>query len=373
MLTRLTALSLTVLGALFGDPQPQAPAGAKPAPGEAKPASGGQLEPEALVDVKPAAADVGPKPAIGELLPIDLTAFGDIFYALEPTEPDAFHIGSLEIDIALKLVPFVTAFGGVAYDADEGAMKLASFTVDCGLWGKDEHAFWPSRVFDASGLLIGKFDVPFGVAYLQYGAPNNRLVTLPGAVRATHDGWNDLGAQFYGSVSLANLVAYLVNGSGLPMAEAASAHKAIGGRLGLKPLGVWEPERSFELGGSLARTVGAGSNPLMLWGADISVAAAGAELKNELIVLDPAEGPSIRGFYTQLMYTVDPLFLAARYGSTFEANVIRERPVTLSAGVEIIPQGEVRLMYQRDLEVGGTMLLVQIAAGSQWQPTGLRR
>ncbi len=326
----------------------------------------------ALFNPAPAATarekETGPQP-----LPIELTAFGDIYYSRQNPGSDDFHIGSLEVDIALKLVPYVSAFGAIAYDPQAESMTLASFVVDSGLWGKDEHAFFKSSVIESSGVILGKFDVPFGVAYLQYGSPDNRLVTQPAPVVATHNGWNDLGVQVYASTPLVDALGYFVNGSGLPESDPGRVDAALGGRVGLKPFGHFECACALELGGSAARSFGPAGTKLTLLGADISATVGELEVKSELIQLRQAGALAVRGFYTQGVYMIDPVFFGGRYAVTTEAQRITERTVTATAGLEIFPQGELRVAYERGLEQQADTLFVQIVGGSSWKPTGLRR
>lgn len=349
--------SITVIGALLSAPD-EPPPSPTPPPDAEKPA-----------------AKVGAtvfRPAAGAL-PIELTAFGDILYALRDPGSDDFHIGSLEVDIALTLVPYVSAWGAIAYDPDDGGMRLASFTVDSSLWGSDEHAFWKSDVIGSSGLILGKFDVPFGIAYLRYGSPDNRLVTQPSAVGVTHGGWNDIGAQLYGSTGHVNALGYVVNGQGLPELEGGSAHAAVGGRLGVKPVGHLECGCSLELGGSGARSIGPDRRELTLLGADVSATARGLAVSSELIALRYDDGPRVRGFYSQGVYTLDPVFFGGRYAVTTEWRSVTERTVTAAAGLEIFPQGELRVAYERGLEHEAQTLFIQVVGGRSWKPTGLRR
>lgn len=361
------ASSIITLGALFGNAEaaPAAPPTTESTP-EQTPAPASDKAPQAA----PTKAEKESSPL---LLPIELTGFGDIYYGHESEEHDDFHIGSLEVDVALELVPFVTAFAGIAYDPEAQVMTLASFTVDSGLWGAADHNLLKSDWIDSSGLILGKFDVPFGIAYLQYGSPDNRLVTLPEPVAVTHDGWNDLGAQFYVSAPLVNVIGYWVNGTGLPEVESGAAHSAVGGRLGLKPLGRSDCGCTLELGGSGARTIGETATLVTLAGADVSAAVGGLDVRNELIHMRYDDGARMTGAYSQGVYTIDPVFFGARYAVSRVDGDISERTATGSAGLEVFPQGEVRVAYERGLEQHSQAFFVQIVGGTGWKPTGFRR
>jgi hypothetical protein len=75
----------------------------------------------------------------------------------------------------------------------EDKVGLGAFTVDGSLFGPEQKHLLKSRLLRDSGVVVGKFDVPFGIAYLEYPATENRFVELPSVVMATHGAWNDLG------------------------------------------------------------------------------------------------------------------------------------------------------------------------------------
>ncbi len=309
-------------------------------------------------------------------MPLELTAFGDIYYVRHARQSHARHgffIGSLEVDVALTLVPFVSAFAAIAYDPSAQVMRLSSFMVDSGLWGADEHALFETDTIDASGIILGKFDVPFGIAYLSYSAPDNRLVTQPSSVAATHRAWNDVGMQFYVTAPLVDFLGYVVNGTGLPELAAADVAAAAGARLGLKPFGKLDCGCALELGASAAHGFGPVGAELTLLGLDVSAQAPNLDVSAELIQMRDVADSWLGGFYSQGVYTIDPLFVGGRYAITSRAERVIARTLTGVLGLEIFPRGELRLAYERGLDDQNEMLLVQIAGGTSWKPTGLRR
>jgi len=306
-------------------------------------------------------------------MPLELTAFGDIYYARQTHDRHGFFIGSLELDIALNLVPFVSAFGAIAYDPKAEVMRLSSFTVDNRLWGNGERALFQSSVIESSGVVLGKFDVPFGIAYLHYSSPDNRLVTQPAIIAATHRAWNDVGAQAYVSTALFDVLGYVVNGSSLPLTETGTIEAAAGGRLGLDPFGKALCNCALELGGSAARSFGQAGSQLTLLGLDVSAQAGNVDLQSELIHLRHDSGERVLGFYSQGVYLIDPVFFGGRYAVTSQQDEVTERTATGVLGLEIFPRGELRVAYERGFEARSEMLLFQIAGGTSWKPTGLRR
>src|SRR6187401_2551534 len=100
------------------------------------------------------------------LLPLDLTAFGDIRYRFISPGLDEFEIGSVELDSALQLSPHVMVSAAFAYSPAEDKVGLGAFTVDGSLLGPEKKHLFRTKLLQDSGVVFGKFDVPFGLAYL---------------------------------------------------------------------------------------------------------------------------------------------------------------------------------------------------------------
>jgi hypothetical protein len=326
---------------------------------------------------EPQGSELGPRRGAAKplaLLPIRFTAFGDLYWSHDSTERDGFHIGSLELDVGLELTPFVSVFVAMPYVPERDTMGLAAFTVDNGLFGSDAHALLKSEVIDASGLVIGKFDVPFGIAYLEYASTDNRVVTQPRTVLETHGAWNDIGGQAYVTTRYANAVAFMVDGSGLPQTSAAPADFALGARVGLTPLGGVDCDCSVQLGASLSRSFGDPGTRLTLRGLDLSATAGFLSFKNELIDLQLEDSSAAkRGFYSEARAHADLFVLSARHDVVLTDDTITQRELTFGVGREVITEGEVRVVYRQGLETSERAVFVQIVGGSRWQPTGLRR
>jgi hypothetical protein len=330
--------------------------------------------------------------SISELLPIELFAFGDIFYAYRQSEDDGMEIGQLELDVTQKLGTHLAASVGVAFNGE--AFGVGYFTIDGRLAGRNEEHLIHSEFVETSGIIFGKFDVPFGIDYLEYASPSRPLVTGPLAVEKTHAAWNDLGGQFYLKADRFNFVAYGVNGFGyetlIPESDMEPGDEdttyyhatdgAVGARVGLKPV------KQLELGGSFAAlfTKDIGLD-MLLAGGDICLQAAGLSLKGEYIFhyLGVSSEFSARnhGIYGTLMYDFERVFAVARY-STFipeknnpDFSVSNDvlKQFSVGIGVRVQKMAEIRVEYSSDLESGGSMVFVQLVGGAAWQPSGLRR
>jgi hypothetical protein len=211
--------------------------------------------------------------------------------------------------------------------------------------------------------VLGKFDVPFGIAYLRYASTDNPYVLTPLPVTLTHGGWNDIGAQGYAVARHFNITVWWVDGIGRAAPESAPDPN-MGGRLGLTPV----PE--LELGGSAASTIL--GEPDRVFGADLALRTEPLTIENEIIARRAAEQTDW-GAYTQALGRIDWVFLGARYETAFLDRALIGSAIGGVLGAEVFPRAEVRVASAHDLESGETTVFFQIVGGSSWQPTGLRR
>jgi hypothetical protein len=336
--------------------------------------------------VTAAAAPTPPKPLIAAeppaepgnlmkdmgLLPLEFTAFGDFFYRFERPGADDFHVGAVELDASLKLTPYVNVSTAIAYSGDDESFGLGAFVIDCGLFGEGEDYPLASKLVSKSGVSFGLFDVPFGIAYLQYPATDNYLVTLPQAVELTHGAWNDMGAQGYAVGKHWTAVGYVVNGQEYPTdAEggAAPSRVAAGGRLSGKV------DELIEVGGSAAMNFAQGPR-MFLAGGDVQATLGPLDLRGEYLLkhVDTVDVPEFtHGVYGQGFFKLDPAFLVARYDTVLEGSQSIDRRLAGGGGVEVFPQGQVRAVYEQSIDTDVRMVTLQLVGGSSFQPTGLRR
>lgn len=327
-------------------------------------------ETKPLVPVEPPADASESMQKMG-LLPLEFTAFGDFFYRFERPGADDFHVGAMELDASLDLSPYVKVSTAIPYSGDEQAFSVAAFVIDCGVAGEGDDFIVKNKAIEKSGVTFGKFDVPFGIAYLQYPATENRLITQPQAVELTHGAWNDMGAQGYAVGKHWTAVGYVVNGQPHPInaEETALSRTAVGGRLSAK-------DDVVELGGSAALHMAA-EGPVMLFaGGDVTTQLGPLDIRGEYLLKQvQAEGlPELtHGVYGQTMLQLDPAFLMGRYDTVYAGPDVLERRFAGGAGVEIFPSGELRAVYEQSLDSDLRTVTLQIVGGSSFQPTGLRR
>lgn len=306
------------------------------------------------------------------LLPVEFTAFGDFFYRFERPGRDDFHVGSMELDASLRLSPYVNVSTAIPYSGEERSFGVAAFVIDCSLAGDGDGFLLKSKVIEKSGVSFGKFDVPIGIAYLQYPATENRFVTQPQAVNLTHAAWNDIGAQGYAVGKHFTAVGFVVNGQEHPVnaEKSAPSRTAAGGRLSAKV------DELIDVGGSSALTF-AGEGPVMLYAGGDAVATLGPlDVRGEYLLRHvKAVGvpEHTHGVYGQALFRLDPAFLVARYDAVLADSTVLDRRVAAGGGVEIFPQGEVRAVYEHSLDTDFRTVTLQLVGGSSFQPTGLRR
>jgi hypothetical protein len=323
-----------------------------------------------LIDVEP--------PGDGEmmakmgLLSPEFTVFGDFFYRFERPGRDDFHVGAVELDASLKLAPYVSVSTAAVYDGAEEAFLLGAFVIDCGIAGTGDGYVLQSKYLAKSGVSFGRFDVPFGIAYLQYPAVDNPLITQPQAVQLTHGAWNDIGAQGYAVGEHWTAVGYVVNGPEHPISADATApsRTAVGARISGKV------DDLIEVGGSGALDFAAPGPVMAYVGGDLAAALGPLDLRGEYLlkhVKAPGVAELTHGSYAQVRLTLDPAFLVARYDTVVEGGKTFDRRVAAGAGVEIFPHGEVRAVYEQSLDSEARLVTLQLLGGSGFQPTGLRR
>ena len=327
---------------------------------------------------KPLIATPPPETGGGELmksmglLPLEFTAFGDFLYRFDRPRTDDYHVGAVELDASLKLTPFVNVSTAIAYTGEADAFGLGAFVIDCGLVGEGDGYPLKHPRISKSGVSFGRFDVPFGIAYLQYPATENRLVTLPQAVQLTHAAWNDVGAQGYAVGEHWTAVGYVVNGPAHPIQDglAAPSRSAVGGRLSGKI------DDLLEVGASGSLDFAKEGPVMLLAGGDLQATLGPLDVRGEYLLrhVRTVGLPELtHGTYGQAVLKVEPAFLVARFDAVLEGAHPLDRRVAGGGGVEVFPQGEVRAVYEQSLDTEVRLVTLQLVGGSSFQPTGLRR
>lgn len=301
---------------------------------------------------------------------LDITGFGDAITTFEQnnTEGDYYGINQAEVDLETNLNEKLAVAAAIAWG--EEAFELAVFTVDFHLFGLEGDHIRTVEGIDRSGIIAGRFDVPFGIDYKVYASIDRKLVSAPLVVENTHDGWNDHGIQAYVETPWANAVVFGVNGFGYEWTEPAGtteeigAKTSFGGRVGITPNDL------IEVGGSYAGFINENSDlDMALIGADLQFNIRNFVLKGEFIThrmgLSRDEEVTNYGFYSQGLYDFGPIFVVGRFGlySPDEEGADDFTRVSGGIGWKIYESCEMRFEYQANSGDTENKGLLQLVAG----------
>jgi len=268
--------------------------------------------------------------AMGEDL--EISGFFDVVgnYQTSTDDKTSFGLGQAEIDIAKELSENISIMTAIAYNSDEGVFELGAAIIDIHLFGSEGEHLNSVFCVKHSGIVVGKFDVPFGIDYNVYASIDRKLISSPQVCGHTHEGWNDYGVQFNINWQYYNFVVYGVNGieSSYEVSEANHAltpdlligdevittpANTFGTRIGLTPV----PD--LEVGGSIAFGINqSNKSEMLMFGGDLQYAIADFSFKGEYIQRSSnrtIEEEKNKGYYFQALYNINQIFLTGRYGA----------------------------------------------------------
>ena len=304
---------------------------------------------------------------------VEWSGFFDILYSDSQEKGDGtFDYGQFEVDLSVPLSECISAEGALAYNAEEGVFELGAGFVDFHLFGTEEGHRVRGGGLTHSGLIVGQFDVPFGIDYQVIPSIDRKLVTPPLVNQMTIDSWNDWGLQAYGASNRANFVLFGVNGS--------AGGQAIGGRIGVTPA------EEIEIGGSYALDMnGDREAASTVLGVDVQASWKSLSVKGEYVMGEDEKtadkSKKHSGFYAQGTYDFEaaigyPIFAVARYGLWTpdyegvdeEGNPIQDlNRLTLGLGYRIAEGVEVRCELQKngeeDVEEDNDLMTLQVVVG----------
>jgi len=307
---------------------------------------------------------------------IEWSGFFDILYSDSQEKGDGtFDYGQFEVDLSVPLSEYISAEGALAYDA--GVVGLGAGFVDFHLFGTEEGYWGRGGGLAHSGLIVGQFDVPFGIDYRVIPSIDRKLVTPPLVNEQTIDSWNDWGVQAYGATGRANVVLFGVNGF--------TDGQAIGGRIGIAPLALPGSAEPIEIGGSYAMDMNAdGEAASTVLGADVQASWKSLAVKGEYLSAedDKTEDASKKhaGLYVQGTYDFEaaigyPMCSVVRYGMwspDYEVDaegtpVQKLDRLTVGLGVRIAEGVEIRCELQKNgeenVEVDDDVITFQVVVG----------
>jgi len=312
---------------------------------------------------------------------VEISGFADFYYAVQEADrhDGDFEFGQAELDFSTEINEKVHVRAAVAYEPNEEVFGLGEFIVDFNLQDKENRK---------TGIVLGKFYVPFGIDWQVYPSFDRKFVTGPMVVGYTHDSWNDYGIQVYSKTDRYNGVLFLVNGFGYQIAYDASDEflgyneylysaddptvrtrdvemkNGIGGRVGLTP------HEIIEVGGSYVIIQNKDHiTDIALLGMNLQVNLGDLALKSEFIrhamIYVKENVLANTGMYAQGVYSYGRFFPGFRYGMIEPGYEGAESINRLSVlcGFVISTGAEIRFEYQLNSEEEDDLAFLQLAVG----------
>ncbi|MFC1563503.1 hypothetical protein ACFL6G_01145 [candidate division KSB1 bacterium] len=296
------------------------------------------------------------------LAPLEITGFADYYTirGVERTEESSYQFGQVEVDLETNIDEKVVIGAAIAFDPGSETFGMGAFTVDFRLFGNEEGHFRTGSDVNTSGIMIGQFDVPFGLDWQVYPSIDRKLVTGPVAVENLHDYWNDYGFQAYIDTRYFNAVVYGTNGFGY---DDVDLNLSMGGRFGFRP------HESLEIGSSYASFMNENNkSDMSLLGFDAQFSYDAFSFKSEYITrkngLLGGHTLTSTGYYAQGLYDFGKYFIVSRYGRFDPDKDGNDYFTRLSAGggYVILDGCELRLEYQVN-NMEDNRMYMQLAVG----------
>ncbi len=235
------------------------------------------------------------------------------------------YYGQFELDVAKRILKNVSIEAAIAFNSEEQKFELGAGYVDVGVIGDGMDAPVRGAFLKCTGIIVGQFDVPFGIDYEYIPSPDRKFVTPPLSNQMTIDGLNDLGAIFYLQTPLFTTNIFTING----LTEGGFS---VGGRFGLTPFEEIDLGMSFLTDGNNFADVSA-----QVYGLDLRIFLNSLELRSEYTLSNGiingeidelGIGSQNDGYYFQATYDFQeflccPFFIALRYGEW--NNYLRDR------------------------------------------------
>ena len=130
----------------------------------------------------------------------EISGFFDVIngYNFSEKKNSGFQINQFEVDLSYTCSPDISVAAAMAHVPDENKIELAMVYIHYNFF-KSGARMHPHREETSPhfGLVIGKFDVPFGLDYLSFASPDRPIVSQPLIIEKSIGGWNDLGMNIH--------------------------------------------------------------------------------------------------------------------------------------------------------------------------------
>ncbi len=159
---------------------------------------------------------------------LNLSGFFDVTAHTTNNSEHPFDLGSFELDMQFDPASYISVSSALVWDGDTAAVAVALL---------DYHSFdhnVPARgyIFSEPGyhLQFGRFDIPFGIDYEFFAAPDRPNITAPLTTnRIQNGGLNGDGIRVYGNWLKLDYAVYLTN------SLFESTGSSLGTRIGIHP------------------------------------------------------------------------------------------------------------------------------------------
>ena len=260
-----------------------------------------------------------------------------------------YGVGQVEVGLSADLSSRVGIEAAVARDGRKPT--LAVLVADFRL--VDSGDVQSALGVESLNVLVGRFDVPFGIDWHVYPSIDRLLVSGPLVVDGTHGGWNDLGVQAYAEAGRFDLVGYAVRGADIDAAEWAAGTR-VGVRSGDAALGL-----------SLAGLHdGSGLLNRHLLGADIQRSFNSLSAKAEYVRRWPAargQDGVQHGAYAQGTWENQRYFAVVRLGA-LETAAGDEQRLSVGGGWRMRENCQLRMEFQAN-SAAREVLFTQLVVG----------
>lgn len=289
-------------------------------------------------------------------------------------EPDAdgrerrvHRLGQAELDVDAEIAPRVGLCLAPSWDPVTEAFGVGTAALNLQFSPGDLVAVCRDRGPGWTGLLVGRFDVPFGIDWMLYPSLDRPLVTMPLPVAATHGGWNADGVLLYGAAGAWNALVHSTTGFDHSRVLDSggegiwTGRHALGGRLG------WVPAAGIALGASAAAIQAVEDrHSQFLAGGDLFVRRGPASLRGEFLRLRTRadEVHLDHGWYLAGQWDLGGPYAIVRWDAWQPEHQAHERRVSWGAGVPL--HGAVMVRAEYEWWPGAAnpdRLVLQVAAG----------
>lgn len=145
---------------------------------------------------------------------VQLSGFFDVIhsYELKNSTTNGFQMNQFEIDFEYIYNDKISMGGAVAYNNKNGNMELAVANIHYNLFKRENYHRRHKETLRHLAINIGQNDVPFGLDYLSLPSPDRIVLSQPIIVEKTIGGWNDIGINLHGIMSIILFDINVVNG-----------------------------------------------------------------------------------------------------------------------------------------------------------------